>query len=226
MRVQSGSEPSFPPARQQPAENSCGRWQGRQLPDRVCKRSAERTAMTAAPLGWGPGLQRPREGLRRQAREERKRAGAGGGGGRGGGKWLGAPQSTWTEKAPQPRPSGAGKLVPGPGARRATPGQALPGLPPQSFPSGAGAVCLVGVALEPKGRPCGEEAGLAPGGSPDGGRLCSGAAGWSQETHQPLSCELSDNESPDLESLSQRDLSRMLTAQDTVLPNKRCKRVT
>lgn len=41
-----------------------------------------------------------------------------------------------------------------------------------------------------------------------------------------LSCELSDNESPDLESLSQRDLSRMLTAQDTVLPNKRCKRVT
>lgn len=41
-----------------------------------------------------------------------------------------------------------------------------------------------------------------------------------------LSCELSDNESPDLESLSQRDLSRMLTAKDTVLPNKRCKRVT
>lgn len=35
-----------------------------------------------------------------------------------------------------------------------------------------------------------------------------------------------DNESPDLESLSQRDLSRMLTAQDTVLPNKRCERVT
>lgn len=73
-----------------------------------------------------------------------------------------------------------------------------------------------------------EQAALSSQGGPESGWLSSvqGQPDRIRKHTTMLSCELSDNESPDLESLSQRDLSRMLTAQDTVLPNKRCKRVT
>lgn len=59
-------------------------------------------------------------------------------------------------------------------------------------------------------------------------REAIGVQGQLDQTHHQVSWKglLTYNESPDLESLSQRDLSRMLTAQDTVLPNKRCKRIT
>lgn len=85
----------------------------------------------------------------------------------------------------------------------------------------AGAVCLDSVASGHPGA-----AVYGPAVPKAVALLYAGTADRIRRHTTMLSCELSDNESPDLESLSQRDLSRMLTAKDTVLPNKRCKRVT
>lgn len=188
----------------------------------VGKRSANPTVMTAPPLGRGPGQQRPREGVRlevqgpepgaRQPKAPGQR-----------GHPATAPQSgalVWLCRVASARwPPALG--LGGQACARSFP-TCHPRAPHHtrqqcayegSLGSQGEAVRVWSRLVSPPKAVLGAAGGVQ--GQPDGSRKHSSR----------LSCE-ADNESPDLESLSQRDLSRMLTAQGTVLPNKRCKRVT